>query len=71
MFSMASSTHCTYIDCQDTNLKNSRFTEVNKHNEEYLGVFDINISSVVVEVIRAVLFFTKDILTINHTSKTT
>ena len=54
---MAISTHCTYIDRQDTNLKNSRFTEANKHNEEYLGVLDINISSIVVEVIRTVLFF--------------
>ena len=54
---MAISTHCTYIDRQDTNLKNSRFTEANKHNEEYLGVLDINISSIVVEVIRKVLFF--------------
>ena len=57
MFSMAISTHCIYIDRQDTNLKNSRFTEANKHNEEYLGVLDINISSIVVEVIRKVLFF--------------
>ena len=54
---MAISTHCIYIDRQDTNLKNSRFTEANKHNEEYLGVLDINISSIVVEVIRTVLFF--------------
>ena len=29
-----------------------------------------SISSIVVEVIRTVLFFTKDILTINHTKKT-
>ena len=57
MFSMAISTHCTYIDREDTNLKNSRFTEANKHNEEYLGVLDINVSSIVVEVIRTVLFF--------------
>ena len=54
---MAISTHCIYIDRQDTNLKNSRFTEANKHNEECLGVLDINISSIVVEVIRTVLFF--------------
>ena len=54
---MAISTHCIYIDRQDTNLKNSRFTEANKHNEEYLGVLDINVSSIVVEVIRTVLFF--------------
>ena len=61
MFSMAISTHCIYIDRQDTNLKNSRFTEVNKHNEEYLGVLDINVSSIVVEVIRKVLFFLRKI----------
>ena len=58
---MAISTHCIYIDRQDTNLKNSRFTEVNKHNEEYLGVLDINVSSIVVEVIRKVLFFLRKI----------
>ena len=61
MFSMAISSHCIYIDRQDTNLKNSRFTEVNKHNEEYLGVLDINVSSIVVEVIRKVLFFLRKI----------
>ena len=61
MFSMAISTHCIYVDRQDTNLKNSRFTEVNKHNEEYLGVLDINVSSIVVEVIRKVLFFLRKI----------
>ena len=41
MFSMAISTHYIDRDCHDTNLKNSRFAEVNKHNEEYLGVLDI------------------------------
>ena len=68
---MAISTHCIYIDRQDTNLKNSRFTEANKHNEEYLGVLDINISSIVVKLSGQFFFFTKDILTTNHTSKTT
>ena len=41
MFSMAISTHYIDRDRHDTNLKNSRFAEVNKHNEEYLGVLDI------------------------------
>ena len=42
MYSMAISTHYIYRDRHDTNLKNSRLTEVNNHNEEYLGVLDIN-----------------------------
>ena len=40
---MAISTHYTYRDRHDTNPKNRRFTEVNEHNEEYLGVLDINV----------------------------
>ena len=32
-----------YRDRHDSNLKNSRFAEVTKHNEEYLGVLDINV----------------------------
>ena len=40
---MAISTHYTYRDRHDANLKNRRFTEVNEHNEEYLGVLDINV----------------------------
>ena len=37
---MAISTHYIYRDRHDTNFKNSRFTEADKHNEEYLGVLD-------------------------------
>ena len=40
---MAISTLYIYRDRHDTNLKNSRFTEVNKPNEKYLGVLDINV----------------------------
>ena len=43
MCSMAISTHYTYRDRHDANLKNRRFTEVNEHNEEYSGVLDINV----------------------------
>ena len=32
-----------YIDRHDSNLRNSRFADVTKHNEEYLGVLDINV----------------------------
>ena len=32
-----------YRDRHDSNLKNSRFEDVTKHNEEYLGVLDINV----------------------------
>ena len=38
--SMAISTNYIYRDRHDTNFKNSRFTEADKHNEEYLGLLD-------------------------------
>ena len=43
MFSIVISTHYIYRDRHDTNLKSSRFRKVNKQNEEYLGVMDINV----------------------------
>ena len=40
---MTISIHYVYRDSHDPNLKNSRFAEVTKHNEEYLGVLDTNV----------------------------
>ena len=35
--------HSVYRDGHDSDLKNSRLAEITKHNEEYLGVLDINV----------------------------
>ena len=40
---MTISIHYVYRDRHDSNLKNSIFAEVTKHNEEYLGVLEINV----------------------------